>query len=134
MLILSIPYLNNTFLTNQVKRTGLEWIEYRLDYNSEYKKLPEKFINAKIIITIRDVSEGGMKQTNRKEKTEFYRKMIDKFDCLVDYEILQYHDLDIPPQNLILSYHDFSKIPDIQKLEKVVEISNLKAAKYLKIA
>lgn len=134
MLILSIPYLNNTFLADQVKRTGLEWIEYRLDYNSEYKKFPEKYINSKSIITIRDISEGGVKQINCKEKTEFYRKMIVKFNCLVDYELSQYKDLDIPTSNLILSYHDFSEELDIQKLEKAVEISNSKAAKYLKIA
>nr|MBC8415970.1 type I 3-dehydroquinate dehydratase [Candidatus Cloacimonadota bacterium] len=134
MLILSIPYLNNAFLEDQVKRTGLEWIEYRLDYNSEYKKLPEKYINSKTIITVRDISEGGVKQIPRKEKTEFYGKVINKFDCLVDYELSQYKNQDIPAQNLILSYHDFSEILDIQKLEKVVEISNSKAAKYLKIA
>ncbi len=134
MLILSIPYLNNAFLANQIKRTELEWIEYRLDYNSEYKKFPEKYINSKSIITIRDISEGGLKQINRKEKTEFYRKVVNKFDCLVDYEILQFHDLDIPAQNLILSYHDFSEILDIQKLEKAIKISNSKTAKYLKVA
>ena len=134
MLILSIPYLNNAFLEDQVKRTGLEWIEYRLDYNSEYKKLPEKYINSKTIITVRDISEGGVKQIPRKEKTEFYGKVINKFDCLVDYELSQYKNQDIPAQNLILSYHDFSEILDIQKLEKVVDISNSKAAKYLKIA
>ena len=134
MLILSIPYLNNAFLADQVKRTELEWIEYRLDYNSEYKKFPEKYISSKSIITIRDVSEGGVKQINRKEKTEFYRKVVDKFNCLVDYELTQYKDQNIPALNLILSYHDFSEELDIQKLEKVVEISNSKAAKYLKIA
>jgi 3-dehydroquinate dehydratase type I len=134
MLILSIPYLNNAFLADQVKRTGLEWIEYRLDYNSEYKKFPEKYINLKSIITIRDVSEGGARQINRKEKTEFYKNVIDKFDCLVDYEISQYKDQDILTPNLILSYHDFSEEINIQKLEKAVETSNSKAAKYLKIA
>ena len=134
MLILSIPYLNNAFLADQVKRTELEWIEYRLDYNSEYNKFPEKYINPKSIITIRDVSEGGVKQINRKEKTEFYRKVVDKFNCLVDYELSQYKDQDIPTLNLILSYHDFLEIPDFQKLKKVIEISNSKAAKYLKIA
>lgn len=134
MLILSIPYLNSAFLADQVKRTELEWIEYRLDYNSEYKKFPEKYINSKSIITVRDISEGGVKQINRKEKTEFYRKVVDKFDCLVDYELSQYKDQDIPALNLILSYHNFSEELDIQKLEKVVEISNSKAAKYLKIA
>jgi 3-dehydroquinate dehydratase type I len=134
MLILSIPYLNNAFLADQVKRTGLEWIEYRLDYNSEYKKFPEKYINSKTIITIRDISEGGVKQINLKEKTEFYRKVVDKFDCLVDYEISYYKEQDISALNLILSYHNFSEELDIQKLEKVVEISNSKVAKYLKIA
>ena len=134
MLILSIPYLNNAFLADQVKKTGLEWIEYRLDYNSEYKKFPKKYINSKTIITFRDISEGGVKQINRKEKIEFYRKVVDKFDCLVDYELSQYKDQDIPFLNLILSYHDFSEELDIQKLEKVVEISNTKVAKYLKIA
>ncbi len=61
MIILSIPFLNKDFITKQVAeyRDEFEWLEFRLDFHSNFEKFPQNLIDSKTIITIRDASEGG---------------------------------------------------------------------------
>jgi len=136
MIILSIPFLNKKFITKQVieYRDKFKWLEFRLDFHSDFKKFPQNLIDSKTIITIRDVSEGGKYPSSFSNKILFYKEVISKYNCLVDCEIELYKRQLLPTSNLILSYHDFAEKIDFKKLEYFINLSNPAPSKYLKIA
>ncbi|MCK4695350.1 MAG: type I 3-dehydroquinate dehydratase, partial [Candidatus Cloacimonetes bacterium] len=134
MIILSIPYLSNKFIQKQVEKARINWKEFRLDFHRNYKDFPQKFIDSKTIITIRDTTEGGINQTALDDKISYYQELVSKYNCLVDCEIILYKNQCIPTSNLVLSYHDFSKNLNVVKLKNVIKKSNLIPSKYLKIA
>ncbi|NQV18916.1 MAG: type I 3-dehydroquinate dehydratase [Armatimonadetes bacterium] len=136
MIILSIPFLNKKFITKQVTeyRDKFEWLEFRLDFHSDFEKFPQNLINQETIITIRDASKEGKYPSSFSNKISFYKEMISKYNCLVDCEIELYKRQFLPASNLILSYHDFAEKIDNKKLEYFINISNSIPSKYLKIA
>lgn len=136
MIILSIPFLNKEFIKKQVAeyRDEFEWLEFRLDFHSDFEKFPQNLIDPKIIITIRDASEGGKYPSSFPNKISFYKEIISKYNCLGDCEIELYKKQFLPTLNLILSYHDFAEKIDYKKLEYFINLSNSIPSKYLKIA
>jgi len=134
MLILSIPFLNRKFVNKHSLNNKFAWKEYRLDFQQSLEKFPVEILNSNSIVTIRDSSEGGINEIPKKEKIYVYHKVISKYNCLVDYEMLLYKPESIPPNNLILSYHDFNQETDFNKLEKIIQIMNSTEAKFVKIA
>ena len=143
MIILSIPFLNNKFITKQVAdyRDEFKWLEFRLDFHSNINKFPQNLINSKTVITIRDVSEGGKYPSNFSNKISFYKEIISNNNCFVDCEIkLLNHELariltnKINSKNLILSFHDFNEKIDYKKLKYFINLSNSIPSKFLKIA
>lgn len=134
MLILSIPYLNPEFVRKHSVNNSFVWKEYRLDYNRDLNSFPLEILNEKSIITIRDLSEGGQNSFNFRQKISFYQKAVNFCNCLVDLEIQSYESGLINPENLILSYHDFTPEFDSVKLKNIVSKMNLSEALYAKIA
>ncbi|HHE39290.1 MAG TPA: type I 3-dehydroquinate dehydratase, partial [Candidatus Cloacimonetes bacterium] len=136
MIILSIPFLNKQFVQKTVEkyRNKFELLEFRLDYNKNFTEFPDNLIDKKAIITIRDISEGGKSEILFSEKIEYYKKVIANHNCLVDLEINRYQKTSINPDDLILSYHNFSDTLRIEKLKEIINYSNSIPSKFLKIA
>jgi len=134
MLILSIPYLNPEFIIEQSADNKYTWKEYRLDYHQNIDDFPFEVLDSSSIVTIRDSSEGGINEIPKKNKIRVYLEVISKYNCLADYEIQHYESNLINPQNLILSYHDFSEQINHSKLETTIKRMNRFEAKFVKIA
>ena len=136
MIILSIPFLNKKFIQEKTKkyRSKFELLEFRLDYKKNLQEFQENIINSKTIITIRDISEGGELKIPFSEKIKYYKKVITNHNCRVDLELIHYKKNSINPENLILSYHNFSENLKVEKLQKIIKLSNSIPSKFLKIA
>ena len=137
MIILSIPYFNNDYVIQKEGEYPNYWKEFRLDYSKGFQAFPSEIINEKTILTIRSEKEGGKHKIDIADKIEFYKKLISDKNCLCDLEINEITDQDIlsiPINNLILSYHEFSKNINFTKLSEVKKKSNSLPSKFLKIA
>ncbi|MCF7793557.1 MAG: type I 3-dehydroquinate dehydratase [Candidatus Cloacimonetes bacterium] len=134
MLILSIPFFSSEFVTKHSQNRKFPWKEYRLDFNEHLNDFPQEILDETSIVTIRDISEGGKNDFPLKDKVEFYKKAIQQSNCLVDFEVQQYEKKLINPENLILSYHDFTNDFDFEKLKKVIDSMNNSDARFIKIA
>ncbi|MDO9578141.1 MAG: type I 3-dehydroquinate dehydratase [Candidatus Cloacimonadales bacterium] len=134
MLILSIPFLNPEFVREHSSNKTFPWKEYRLDYQPNLQDFPFEILDSSSIVTLRNSSEGGKNNFTENEKIRFYQKVVAEYNCLVDHEI-QLHERDsIDPANLILSYHNFSEEPELEKLEQVIRQMNESQARFVKIA
>jgi 3-dehydroquinate dehydratase/shikimate dehydrogenase len=134
MLILSIPFLDIDFVRQHSTNREYFWKEYRLDYNRNWQDFPLDILDENSILTIRDKSEGGLVDIPDPEKIEFYKKAINKSNCLVDLEIKKYKIGLINPENLILSYHDFSEHMNLINLDEVTQKTQNIAARFVKLA
>ncbi|KQC06733.1 MAG: hypothetical protein APR54_06770 [Candidatus Cloacimonas sp. SDB] len=136
MIILTIPYFNETFALSQFKKYqhSFPWIEFRLDYSSQLKNIPTDIITPKTIFTYRDSSEGGVGNLNFKDKIEYLKDLAKSYNSLIDLELESYEKNVLPSENLLLSYHDLGNECDLDKLEKIIQKANSISAKYLKIA
>jgi len=136
MIVLTIPYFNDDFALSQFRKyhQNFPWIEFRLDYSSQLKDIPSDIITPKTIFTCRDRNEGGLGNINFQEKIEYFIDLTQRYHCLIDLEIELFENNVLPPENLILSYHDMGKECDYGKLEKIVEKADNISAKYLKLA
>jgi len=132
MIVFSIPYRSSEFVRNQINPEKGIWIEYRLDYLKSLSDFSEQLINKKTVVTIRDISQGGINYFGIQQKIQFYKQIIKKYNCLVDLEIENYSK-EIDSENLILSHHNFIKF-NLNQLKEVVMGSNKLPSKYLKIA
>ena len=143
MLILSVPYKSDDFVRNLSSTRDFDFIEYRLDYNSNPLSFPKDLINSKTIITIREDSEKDTPSQTKiciENKLKYYSEIIVKYNCFVDIEIslldqnevyefiTKYH------KNIILSYHSFCVETDFVLLKKVIEKSNKIPTAFLKTA
>ncbi|MCD4820121.1 MAG: type I 3-dehydroquinate dehydratase [Candidatus Cloacimonetes bacterium] len=132
MIVFSIPYHSTEFAKQQKKIAGDLWIEYRLDYLKSLSDFSMELIDNKTIITIRDILEGGINFFDFQDKIQFYKKIIEKYNCLVDLEISNSCEK-LNPENLILSHHNYQKF-DVEELKEIIIKSNELPSKYLKIA
>ncbi|MFC1898645.1 type I 3-dehydroquinate dehydratase [Candidatus Cloacimonadota bacterium] len=134
MLILSIPFLNSEFVREKSTDQKFTWKEYRLDYQQQLDAFPLDILDSGSIVTIRDIDEGGQNKFSEDERLHFYRKVITEYNCLVDLELRYYKSDIINPNNLILSYHDFSAQIDFVKLEEIIQKMNETESKFVKFA
>ena len=132
ILILSIPFIDTEFVKKHYHKSN--WKEFRLDYSRDFRAFPQECIDPKTIITIRDISEGGINRIEFDEKFSYYKKMIAEYNCLVDCEILLYKKNVLPSKNLILSYHNNAENIDEKKILNIIKISNSIPSRFLKIA
>ncbi|HCX73400.1 MAG TPA: hypothetical protein DHM37_06770 [Candidatus Cloacimonas sp.] len=125
MIICSLPADLNENITS--------WKEYRLDFLHSLNQFAQN-VDKKTILTIREPDEGGKRHFAKTQKNIFYKKMIAKYDCLVDWEILKYDKkINLPSHNLVLSYHNFGKW-EINQLENIIALANQLPARFLKLA
>lgn len=107
-------------------------IEVRLDYkkNIDIQDLEKLlFLKEKLILTIRDINEGGIFPVKDEIKVKIYKKAFDygiKYD--IEERFLQKHSL--PYENMIVSSHYPDSLPSVSELiEKFKKYNNLFSAK-----
>ena len=97
-------------------------VELRLDY----LKKPEDFdpsliedIKDRVIITVRDPSEGGVKEVDEDWKASLYKKLHD-MGVLYDVEARFLRKRkDVPFEGKIVSAHFFDRVPSIKEVEEI---------------
>jgi 3-dehydroquinate dehydratase-1 len=97
-------------------------VELRLDY----LKKPEDFdlsliedIKDRVIVTVRDPSEGGVKEVDEDWKASLYKKLHD-MGVLYDVEARFLRKRkDIPFEGKIVSAHFFDRVPSIKEVEGI---------------
>lgn len=97
-------------------------VELRLDY----PKKPEDFdlsliedIKDRVIVTVRDLSEGGIKEVDEDWKASLYKKLHD-MGVLYDVEArFLKKRKDIPFEGKIVSAHFFDRVPSIKEVEEI---------------
>jgi 3-dehydroquinate dehydratase-1 len=97
-------------------------VELRLDY----LKKPEDFdlsliedIKDRVIVTVRDPSEGGVKEVDEDWKASLYKKLHD-MGVLYDVEARFLRKRkDIPFEGKIVSAHFFDRVPSIKEVEEI---------------
>jgi len=96
-------------------------IELRLDYLGRLVPIEklERFKN-KIIVTIRDPSEGGVKAIDPKEKAE-YLVELDKKGFLYDVEAKFAKMYNIPTRGKIVSIHYFDRVPSFEEVYETIK-------------
>jgi len=95
-------------------------IEIRIDYLGKLipiEKL-EKF-KEKIIITIRDQSEGGVNPIDPKDKAEYLAEL-DERGFLYDVEARFAKMYKVPTKNKIVSVHYFNRVPSFEEVYEII--------------
>ena len=95
-------------------------IEIRLDYLGRLipiEKL-ERF-KEKIIVTIRDLSEGGVNPIDPKEKAEYLVELNEK-GFLYDVEAKFAKTYKVPTTNKIVSVHYFDRVPLFEEIYEII--------------
>ncbi|MBN2461877.1 MAG: type I 3-dehydroquinate dehydratase [Candidatus Cloacimonetes bacterium] len=136
MIILSIPYINNRYIEelDNSMRSYRYLYEYRLDFHASPWNFPIEHLDDNSIITIREPQEGGIGEHDFTRKINFYKKAIEQTNCLVDLELLTSGKHALSTDNLILSYHEISGNLDTEKISEIINLSNQKKSRYLKLA
>jgi 3-dehydroquinate dehydratase len=128
LIVLSIPYGDVSEYIN----SEADYIEVRLDYKKnltiydidEFLKYKEK-----VILTIRDSSEGGIFPIRDDAKLNIYKKIFD-YGIKYDVEMRFLEKYKIPYEGEIVSSHYLNSLPGINELiEKYKKLDNLFTAK-----
>lgn len=120
LIVASLPVYDTNDL-EKVKDIKSDLVELRLDYSTV---LPEISLllryKDKIIVTIRDIREGGVNRIDDQKKIEYLR-MLYQNDILFDVEASFLEKYDIPYRNKIVSMHYFDKIPEINYVHHIID-------------
>ncbi|QGA54893.1 type I 3-dehydroquinate dehydratase [Sulfolobus sp. E5-1-F] len=108
-------------------------IELRLDYLkdrevsviSDYYEFLDKYKN-KLIITLRDKTEGGINQLEDELKIKLLKELYDK-KFLYDVEVSFLEKHSVPYDNVIVSIHYFNYLPALGKVKEIVSKFSEKA-------
>ncbi|MDD3049929.1 MAG: type I 3-dehydroquinate dehydratase [Candidatus Cloacimonetes bacterium] len=132
MLIVSIPYINDNFLNEQIAVIPEEYyVEYRLDYNDNFESFPLSLCNDKTIITIKNNSSVKNLAHRRKE---FLKKVYLNTQAYIDLDIELISDFsEFCGKRVVLSAH-FEKGVDLYRIQQVTDYANKFRPVFLKIA
>ena len=81
-----------------------DFIELRLDYHANQFFIPESYYGKKVIITLREKTEGGFYQGTLEQKFILFRKILLETDFFVDIEI-----------SLLEKFQNFIRIEEFSK-------------------
>jgi 3-dehydroquinate dehydratase-1 len=101
---------------------GVDFIELRLDYMEAPSSLdPDMLVKkrSKVIVTIREVSEGGMKNVDPVWKA-MYLKKLHELGIMYDIEVSFLQKYNIPYEGKIVSMHYIDKIPSKEEVLNVI--------------
>lgn len=130
---------------HRAKKLGMDIAELRIDLFSSYKKdhlLIEikKFKGIPVIATIRSKKEGGRWSGSEKERLELFKTVlphaayvdIERSSKLILKEVVR--EAKKLKKTVIISYHDFSKTPEMNFLKKILKSAKSAGADIVKIA
>ncbi|MCL2064478.1 MAG: type I 3-dehydroquinate dehydratase [Candidatus Cloacimonetes bacterium] len=92
-----------------------DMFELRLDLCESTFQIPDFFSDKKTIITLRDISEGGLYEGSLEKRLDFYAELLKHTDFFIDIEFRYFNDLtkmlDIAlyKHRIIVSVHDNSR-------------------------
>ena len=115
--------IRNLSEVEKVKRIDSDYVELRLDYLSELPSVEEfiekvKEFKDRIIVTIRDVSEGGVNYVEEERKVRFYKALFDEgFIYDVEARFLKKHE--VPVEGKIVSLHYFESLPTFEEVKEL---------------
>jgi len=138
--IFSIPACSN-FPYSEIRHYSYDLLELRLDYSENPLVFPTRLesflsIDSTTIVTIRDLSEGGVKSIPFEQKLASYLELIKRTNCLVDceFELFIKHNPPIPHENLILSKHFSEECSNLSEtVSETIDKANKFNVRYLKL-
>ncbi|MEM1626803.1 MAG: type I 3-dehydroquinate dehydratase [Sulfolobaceae archaeon] len=123
LVVASLPIKSINDLEKLDEITDADFIELRLDYLKSLKEVDlntlEKY-KSKLIITIRDINEGGINKIEDVEKLSFL-KYANQKGFLYDVELEFVKKYDIPYKSKIISVHYFRDLPNFNLLKNEIE-------------
>ena len=124
---------------------GASLIEVRVDHfknpaEADFVELV-KNINSKLILTVRKPGEGGKYPFEKNQRLELIQKCINAKPYAIDLEFsIQRDELTQLIQfakekevKVILSFHDFKKTPEVDRMKEIILKAVKKEADYVKI-
>jgi 3-dehydroquinate dehydratase-1 len=118
--VLPIRTIKDIDKVDEIK--GVDFIELRLDYMYAPSSLDPSMLvgnKSKIIVTIRETSEGGMKRVNHGWKVMFLNKL-HKLGIIYDVEASFLQRYNVPYEDKIVSVHYMDKLPSKEEVLKLI--------------
>jgi 3-dehydroquinate dehydratase-1 len=130
-----LPIRNLNDLDKIENYLDADFIELRLDYLNSIKELNLNYImkyKDKLILTIRDVTEGGKNRIDDIEKMNFINKAIERgFLCDIEAKFIERYK--VTYRDMIVSAHYLEELPTMEQIVSLID-NYAKFAKYIKIA
>ena len=137
LIVASLPIYKEDDLHKARKIREADMIELRLDYSPKLVSLSTikeclGDLKDKLILTVRDVSEGGVNKINDEEKAKFLKEA-NKEGFIYDVEASFLERFPVPFEDKIVSAHYFNELPSYEEVENIVK-KYLPSARFVKIA
>ncbi|BDC19720.1 type I 3-dehydroquinate dehydratase [Acidianus sp. HS-5] len=137
LIVASLPIYKEDDLLKARKIKEADMIELRLDYSLRLITIDSiksilGDLKDKLILTIRDVSEGGMNKIDDNEKAK-YLEEANKEGFIYDIEASFLDRFSIPFKDEIVSVHYFNELPSYEEVERIIE-KYLPTARFVKVA
>jgi len=113
--------------------------EVRIDAMDDYNTADLAEIDKRLIITVRCEKEGGLKKIPEDERLKIFKDLLTVEPSFIDIEFrsdILDEVLDLindTPTKSIVSYHDFEKTPDLDRLDHLYEKMDEKDLDLIKI-
>ncbi|MCI4439292.1 type I 3-dehydroquinate dehydratase [archaeon] len=107
----------------KIRAINSDFVELRLDYMNSLQQIDIRDLlkfKRKIIVTIRDVNEGGINFIDKEEKRNFLIKLY-KHGVLYDVEASFLKEYSVPYRGKIVSAHYFGSLPSFFKVSKLAK-------------
>jgi len=135
LVVASLPVKSLADLNRLDELSDADYIELRLDYLKSLNEINLDNLHkykSKLILTIRDINEGGVNKISDYEKLNFLRSAYEK-GFIYDIELTFVKKYNFYYKNKIVSIHYFNDLPDLDRLKRDVEEYS-KDALYFKVA
>lgn len=107
----------------KVRTINSDFVELRLDYMNSLQQISIRDLlkfKRKVIVTIRDVNEGGINFVDEEEKMNFLIKLY-KHGILYDVEASFLKKYRVPYRGKIVSVHYFNSLPSFFEVSKLAK-------------
>ena len=120
LIVLSVPFKGAETSLSSLNAPEADLVELRLDYadtlNLDLLGRLEDF-KRKLLLTVRDVQEGGVRPIPPEAKRSFLVRAIDKgFTCDVEAHFARNYG--VPHEGQIVSFHSLQRTPTLDELKR----------------